>query len=177
MDRLVSYFQTRTASRKHREEGLKVVKNSPEREAALLQLAFNPKAERQHIYAAWIWELFILEDLSRLQPHLNQCIVRLTAITNSSMRRSLSKGFWHFLKEKSNREVLNKKEKQLLVDSFLDWVMTEDKTAPLAFSIKILALFQNEIPELQKQLEELLIHSNRTFPKGLYPVLRDVFKN
>ena len=73
--------------------------------------------------------------------------------------------------------MLNKKEKQLLVGSFLDWVMTEDKTAPLAFSIKILALFQNEIPELQKQLEELLIHSNRTFPKGLYPVLRDVFKN
>jgi hypothetical protein len=70
MDTLVSYFQTRTASRKHREEALKVVKNSPEREAALLQLAFNPKAERQHIYAAWIWELFILEDLSRLQPHL-----------------------------------------------------------------------------------------------------------
>jgi len=55
--------------------------------------------------------------------------------------------------------------------------MTEDKTAPLAFSIKILTLFQNEIPELQKQLEDLLIHSNQTFPKGVYPILRDVFKN
>jgi|SRR6056300_297176 hypothetical protein len=177
MDTLVSYFQTRTASRKHREEALEFVKNSSEIQTALLQLAFNPKAERQHIYAAWIWELFILEDSTRLRPHLPRCIAQLTAITNSSMRRSLSKSFWCFLKEKSNREVLNKKEKQQLVDSLLDWVMTEDKTAPLAFSIKILSLFQNEISGLKVQLKALLIDSHRTFPKGVSPVLRDVFKN
>ncbi|MDA9587975.1 hypothetical protein N9R82_02710 [Flavobacteriaceae bacterium] len=177
MDALQHYFKNLKASRTDREKALNYVNEHPENQVILAELAFHSKAQRVHIYAAWVWELFILEDIDRLHSYLHQCISKLPSITNSSKRRSISKIFWYYFRVKSNREALNENEKQKLIEAFLDWVITEDKTAPLSFSIKVLALFQDEAPELSVQLKELLIHSNRTYPKGLNPVLRDVFKN
>jgi hypothetical protein len=55
--------------------------------------------------------------------------------------------------------------------------MTETKTAPLSYSIKILSLFFEEFPELKQDLGGLLLHSKKIIPKGLHPTIRSVFKD
>ena len=65
----------------------------------------------------------------------------------------------------------------MIISIFLDWIITENKTAPLSFSIKIIALFKVDFPEVQNQLKDILLNANRIFPKGLYPTFRTVFKN
>ena len=56
-------------------------------------------------------------------------------------------------------------------------IITETKTAPLSFSIKILGLFFQDFPKLKTDLKGLLLDSKRTFPKGVYPTIRTVFKD
>jgi len=127
-------------------------------------------------YAAWVVELLVLEDLNRLTPFLDLCVGAMPSISNSSMRRAISKCLWHYFKENNSRNLtLNQKEQ--LVNASLDWVLTEQKTAPLSFTIKLLALFFDDIAGLRNQLKGLLIDSNRVFPKGLYPTFRIVFNN
>ena len=177
MNPLSDYFNTLSAAKAHRIAALNHVENHPHTIPFLFQLAFDPSAQRENIYAAWVWELFTIKDLNRIDPFLKEALPLLPKIMNSSMRRSLSKSFWYFLKEKKNQEKLNDKQRLQITTSFLDWVITEDKTAPLSFSIKILSLFQDQLPVLKSQLEDVLLHSNRTFPKGLYPTFATVFKN
>ena len=57
------------------------------------------------------------------------------------------------------------------------WIITETKAAPINFCIKILQLLKTEFPEIQEYLEDLLLHSKREFSKGVFPVIRSVFKN
>lgn len=82
-----------------------------------------------------------------------------------------------FSKRKKNQEKLSDQQCVQITTSFLDWVITENKTAPLSFNIKILALFQDQLHEIKRQLKEVPLGSNSTFPKGLYPTFRTVFKN
>lgn len=177
MNPLSDYFNTLTAAKENRIAALNHVENRPRTIPFLFQLAFDPAANRENIYAAWVWELFVLKDLDRITPFLKEALLLLPQISNSSMRRSLSKSFWYFLKVKENREKLSDKQCLQITTCFLDWVITEKKTAPLSFSIKILTLFQDKEPKLKLQLKDILLHSNKTFPKGLYPTFRTVFKN
>ena len=93
------------------------------------------------------------------------------------MRRVHSKIIWLYLKDKSRYQHLPMQEIKQLTSLFLDWVITEHKTAPLSFSIRVLALYPEAIPGLKTELKELLLHSRRTFPKGVFPVIRTVFKD
>lgn len=177
MNTLSDYFNTLTAAKVNRIAALNYVEKNPHTIPFLFQLAFDTSDERENIYAAWVWELFTIKDLNRIDPFLKEALPLLPNITNSSMRRSLSKIFWYFLIVKKNQEKLSDQKCVQITTSFLDWVITENKTAHLSFSIKILALFQDQLPEIKRQLKEVLVHSNRTLHKGLYPTFRTVFKN
>ena len=91
------------------------------------------------------------------------------------MRRAHSKVIWHYLKEKNRSKNLCRDDKKNLVSSVLDWIITE--TAPLSFSIKTLGLFFQDLPKLKTDLKGLLLDSKRTFPNGVYPTIRTVFKD
>jgi hypothetical protein len=93
------------------------------------------------------------------------------------MRRVHSKIIWHYVSKKENFICLLENEKKKLIEVFLDWVMSETKTAPLSYSIKILSLFFEEFPELKQDLGGLLLHSKKIIPKGLHPTIRSVFKD
>ena len=177
MNTLSDYFNTLTAAKVNRIAALNYVEKNPHTIPFLFQLAFDSSAERENIYAAWVWELFTIKDLNRIDPFLKEALPLLPNITNSSMKGSLSKSFWYFLRVKKNQEKLSDQQCVQITTSFLDWVITENKTAPLSFSIKILALFQDQLPEIKRQLKEVPLRSNSTFPKGLYPTFRTVFKN
>ncbi|MDA9015584.1 hypothetical protein N9H69_02750 [Flavobacteriaceae bacterium] len=143
----------------------------------MFDLAVSPEGKRPHIYAAWVWELLIIKDINKLEFHWQILLIRLKSITNPSMRRVHSKLIWLYLKENKRHENLSKKDKKDIIFILLDWVMTETKTAPLSFSIKILGLFTPENPKLKTDLKGLLIDSKRIFPKGVYPSIRMVFKD
>jgi len=177
MSVLASYFKTLTAAKKDRNAALRFILAQPNTINLLFQLAFDPAAKRENIYAAWVWELFILDDVNRFSSFINECLPNLPKIENSSMRRSLSKSFWYYLKVKEHFDSLGSNQKKMIISIFLDWIITENKTAPLSFSIKIIALFKVDFPEVQNQLKDILLNANRIFPKGLYPTFRTVFKN
>jgi len=173
---LSDFLKPLTAAKKDRLNAVCFVKKHPELLPDLFQMAFSSKAMKKNRYAAWVVELLVLEDLNRLTPFLDLCVGAMPSISNSSMRRAISKCLWHYFKENNSRNlILNQKEQ--LVNASLDWVLTEQKTAPLSFTIKLLALFFDDIAGLRNQLKGLLIDSNRVFPKGLYPTFRIVFNN
>ena len=176
MPTLSDFFKPLTATKKDRLNAVCFVKKHPELLPDLFQLAFSSKAMKKNRYAAWVVELLVLEDLNRLTPFLDLCVGAMPSISNSSMRRAISKCLWNYFKENNSRNLtLNQKEQ--LVNASLDWVLTEQKTAPLSFTIKLLALFFDDIAGLRNQLKGILIDSNRVFPKGLYPTFRIVFNN
>ena len=177
MSSLTHFIKPLTASRENRIKGLRFVEEHPEYLNELFELAHNSEAKREHIYAAWIWEFYILSDFSRYVPFFDSLLHYLLMIDHSSMIRSHSKILWHFLKNKTSRNTLTKAQKERVISIGLSWIMSETKTAPLSFCIRILLLFRSEYPEVQSHLEDLLLHSKRTFPKGVYPVIRSVFKN
>ncbi|MEK9614326.1 MAG: hypothetical protein VW080_10445 [Flavobacteriaceae bacterium] len=172
---LAPYFKTLTATKQNRLNALDKVLSHPETIPDLMQLAFDSKADRENIYAAWVWELYILDDLNRLTPHIVQLLESLGKITHSSMRRSHSKILWYYSKNKFFRKTLSKSQKQKMIQLLLDWIITENKTAPLSFSIKTLDVFQSEFPIIRSHLEDILIHSKRTFPKGVHSSIRFLF--
>lgn len=177
MPSLSTLFKPLTAARENRLYCARYVENHPESINELFELAHNTRYTREHIYAAWVWELYILKDLSRYWSFFDLSIQSLMKIENSSMRRAHSKTLWHFLKNKTNQNSLTKTQKEGVISICLDWIISEDKAAPLNFCIRTLLLFKKEFPEIQTHLSDLLLHSNRKFPVGIYPVIRSVFKN
>ena len=177
MSKLLIKFNSLTASRKNRDEMLNYVLNNPKEIETLFRLAFDYKSNRENIYAAWVWELFILNNLENFSQYFFRSLSLIHLIKNSSMRRSLSKSFWHFLRVKKNYNILDEKQKHIIVNTFLDWIITEKKTAPLNFSIRILLLFKKDLKEVNKLLNDVLSNPKKTFPRGLYPTLRLVFKS
>ncbi len=174
---LTAFIKPLSASRENRLKGLRLVEEHPEYVNELFELAHNSEAKREHIYASWIWEFYILNDFSRYPPFFDSSLHCLMKIENSSMRRSHSKILWHFLNNKTSSSTLTKAQKEWIISICLCWIITETKTAPLSFCIRVLLFFRSEFPEIHSHLEDLLLHSRRTFPKGVYPIIRSVFKN
>jgi hypothetical protein len=177
MRTLQAYFEPLKASKAERLKALAFVHKHPNLHEEFFELAVHKEDKRPHIYASWVWELFIQEDIERLTFYWPRLLPKVKALTNPSMRRVHSKIIWLYLKDKNRYQHLPKQEIKQLTSLFLDWVITEHKTAPLSFSIRVLALFTEAIPGLKTELEELLLHSRRTFPKGVFPVIRTVFKD
>lgn len=172
---LANYFKVLTASKQNRIDALDWVLSHPELIPELIHLAHDSKAERKNIYATWVWELYILDELDRLTPHIPSILDPLSKLTYSSMRRSHSKILWYYTKNERFRNTLSKSQKQKMVQLLMDWIITENKTAPLSFSIKTLRLFQNEFPMIRSYMRDALIHSKRTFPKGVHSSIRFFF--
>jgi hypothetical protein len=177
MDTLQKYFEPLKASKAERLKALKFVHKNPTSYHELFELAVSKKAKRVHIYASWVWELFILEDITKLDRYWSKLVQKIDGLNHPSMRRVHSKIIWLYLKDKNRYKALSRIETKRLISIFLDWVITENKTAPLSFSIRILALFTDQFPKLKTDLEGILLHSKRTLPKGTYPVIRTVFKD
>jgi hypothetical protein len=177
MSSLELYFEPLLASKAERLKALKFVHSNPKNYRKLFALSIADEAKRTHVYAAWVWELYLLEDLQRLTPYWPKLLQHLDGIKNSSMRRVHSKMVWLYLKEQNRYQSLSSQEKKKLSTSLLDWIIHEKQTAPLSFSIRVLGLLGKESPKLKSTLEELLIQSKRTFPKGVYPAIRTVFKD
>ena len=177
MSELVHCFMNLTAKKLDRLFALKVVHKKPAYQDELFELAFNSKAERIHIYSAWVWELFLIEECSRYKQYWPLALEKLPFMTQSSMRRAHSKAIWYYLKQRELYLFLNRAQKKQLMELMLDWVMTETKTAPLSFSIKSLHLLGKDFPEIKSILKNLLLDSKRTFPKGLNPIIRSVFQD
>ncbi|MDA9768769.1 hypothetical protein PQZ08_02680 [Flavobacteriaceae bacterium] len=177
MSLLISFIKPLSACRENRLKGLKFIEENPEFTGELFELAHNEEAKREHIYAAWIWEFYILTKLDRYLVFFETSLFMLKKINHSSMRRSHSKTLWYFLKNKNTSDTLSKAQKERVISICLDWIITETKAAPINFCIKILQLLKTEFPEIQEYLEDLLLHSKREFSKGVFPVIRSVFKN
>ena len=174
---LEDYFKPLKASKKERFEALSFILENGSMPQQLFDLAINSSAKRSHIYAAWVWELYILEDLTRLDSNWSKLIDEISKIQHPSMRRVHSKIIWLYLKDKHRYKTLPKKKIERLINTLLEWILTEKKAAPLNFSIRILGFFSKDAPKLRNDLEEILLHSKRTFPKGIYPVIRTVFED
>lgn len=170
-------FKTLKASKAERLKALEFVCQNPHYIQKLFDLAVTPSAARIHIYATWVWELYLLEEPRKLDLYWSSLLAKISAIHHPSMRRVHSKVIWLYLHHYRSYKTLPTVEKKKLVTTLLDWILTESKTAPLNFSIRILALFARESPKLRADLEEILRYSKRVFPKGVFPAIRMVFKD
>ena len=174
---LEDYLKPLKATKKEGFEALSFIRGNSSTSQQLFDIAINSSAKRSHIYAAWVWELYVMEDLTRLDGNWTKLIDEISKIQHPSMCRVHSKIIWLYLKDKNRYKTQPKKEKERLINTLLEWILTENKAAPLNFSIRILGLFSKDAPRLRNDLEEILLHSKRTFPKGIYPAIRTVFED
>ena len=100
------------ASKAERAKALQFIHQNPNYTPTLFELATNPNATRIRIYAAWVWELYILEEPQRLEPYWSMLIERISKINHSSMRRVHSKIIWLYLKIKTDTKPYQRKKKK-----------------------------------------------------------------
>ena len=62
-------FKTFKASKAERLKALEFVCQNPHYIQKLFDLAVTPSAARIHIYATWVWELYLLEEPRKLDPY------------------------------------------------------------------------------------------------------------
>ena len=110
MRTLQAYFEPLKASKAERLKALAFVHKHPNLHEEFFELAVHKEDKRPHIYASWVWELFIQEDIERLTFYCPRLLPKVKALTNRSMRRVHSKIIWLYLKDKTDTNTYQSKK-------------------------------------------------------------------
>jgi len=169
---LVTKLNYTKAYRKTRLEVAQWVLNYPETFPDLLKHCF--KTEEDISYkAAWILEFVCAERLVLLLPHLKMFLENISKAHKDQAVRPFSKICLmlaeNYYKKKSVEviKVLNKKFKNTITECCFDWLITNQKVACYAFSMRTLFFLGTETdwihPELKIIIEQNIAHLSAAY--------------
>ena len=149
------------ASRLKRLEYSKMVLDNPDLMSPLLQILFmvdDPTSVR----AAWILEFVCRERLNYLFPHLDIFTEKLNTIHLDSAVRPIAKvceclaedyyGITNF----GTKNVLSKQHIEAIVEACFDYMISDHKIAPKAYSMNTLYLFGQNIDWIYPELKSII---------------------
>lgn len=167
MDSLESMLKQFYASVADREKGAAYIRQFPEQYDHLFKLACSPEQDRVHIVAAWILEKYLLPQLDLLTDTITPFIKGVAVQEHESKRRPMVKLLFHYCRQKQRRELLTKKQKDLIVTLCFDYMISAKKVAAIAFAMKTLHFFRNHAPwineEIKAYIDQRLPHSSNGF--------------
>lgn len=142
-----------TALLKSRQSLYAWVLNNTEYISILFDIGLNNEHPNQH-KAAWILEFLLVDNLSIIKPQLSRFCTQFQEIKNESSKRSLGK--IASLITQSKIIVLNYKQKEILIETALDWLINTTKVASKCHAIDIILNLSPVFPEHTKLAKEII---------------------
>ena len=149
--------------RENRDKAANTVWEHPENFKELLELTFDVD-NKQSIKAAWVLEWICThKGLDILLPHLDFFINNISKVHFDSSTRPCSKICEHlavaYTSKKANlvKEVLTQEHIEKIIETGFDWLITPQKIAVRAYTMKTLYLFGIEKDWVHPELSHLII--------------------
>ena len=152
-------------SREKRNYYANIVLQQPELLSTLLQVVFTVD-DKISARAAWLFEFVAREDLDAILPHLNTYVENMQKVHLDPAVRPMAKvaeylveAFYH-KNDNLTKEKLTKKHREKITEACFDWMISDQKVAVKAYSMRSLYLLGREFDWIH---EELLIILERDF--------------
>lgn len=137
----------------------------------LVTIAFNTN-EVNHVKACWILELICEENLKLFEPFKHDFCENLKFYRSSSAIRSISKICLFFSLNKNIK--LTSKEENLIIEACLDWLITTDKAANAAYTMRTLYQLGKKHPWVHDELKALLQRDCSFQTPGYKSAVKDI---
>lgn len=170
----LAFFDGLSARKTDRQAGANYLADNPEHWEALFLYGLNPEAQRIHIVLCWCVELYIVQQPDRLATIFNIFLERLPQLKNESMRRSLSKILYYYVRKYTTKLTADQKEK--IIAQAFEWLIEPAQVATLNFALKLLQLLQNEANWVKEELRAIVQQQLPTASPGYRAAAREIFK-
>ncbi|MEM6720625.1 MAG: adenylosuccinate lyase [Bacteroidota bacterium] len=148
-------------SREKRNYYANIVLNNPDLLPTLLEVVFTID-DKISSRAAWLFEFVARENLDAILPHLDMYIERMhTVYLNPAVRpmakvaEYLIEAFYH-RKPNLTKEKLTQKHREKITEVCFDWMISDQKVAVKAYSMRSLYLLGREFDWIHEELYLIL---------------------
>lgn len=150
------------AKRDNRKKASDIVLNNPDLFKYLVSLTFKVD-DKISIRAAWVLEWICTHySIENILPHLDEFTQNISTIHFDSVVRPCAKICEHLAvaytskQENVVKEFLTKQHIENIVETGVDWLITEQKIAVKAYTMQTLYLFGLEIDWIHPELEHII---------------------
>lgn len=175
---LLERIKKTSAARKSREENKNYVLAHPETLGGLVWFAFN-SADKDSHKACWILEFVAHQEPNWLRPHCAFICNNLRVLKEESAIRPIAKVCQLLASEHFNaKSPIELAEEQLhqLIEACFDWLITDVKVAPKAYSMRALFVLGQKFdwiyPELRTILEKDYQHHSAAYKSAAKEILK-----
>ena len=174
MSELQEYLSHLNASITDRKAGVEFFHKHPEAIPQLFEWATHGQSERVHVISAWIFEMYVMEDIDRLTPYWQKLLDRMPSLTNESIRRPLSKICYNYLK--TFEDQISDQQKDSILSTAFDWLTEPAAVATQNFAMKSLYLLRDHQHWVQEQLVAVVKSQYPTGSPGYKSAARQILK-
>jgi hypothetical protein len=162
-----------TAHRKIRDDNKDFIFQNPEYLSSLTEIAFDVN-DKNHHKACWILELICEERMDLFLPFIDEFCTVLKRYKSDSAIRSISKIGLFIVK---NEEIyLTENQEELIIETYLDWLIESDKAANAAYSMRTLFALSKKHDWIKDELLALLSRDCSNQTPGYKFAVKDILK-
>lgn len=130
--------------------------------------------DKNHFKACWALELVLEKKLDLIIPHVDKFCFHLSSYKNSSALRSVSK-ICQFISE-SNVVSLTENQENLIIESCLDWLISDEKVATKAYAMRALYNIGKKHQWIHDELKIILSQDYNKHSPAYKSCAKDILK-
>ena len=148
-------------SREKRLKYANLLIDNPKLITPLLDILFDVN-DKISCRAAWVFEFMCGENLNAIIPHLNTFTKQITRVHLDSAVRPVAKVCEYLTKahysktDNAIKTALSEPHKEHIIEACFDWMITDEKIAPKAYSMNSLYLLGTEYDWIHPELAIIL---------------------
>lgn len=168
-------------SREKRNYYANIVLNNPELLPTLLEVVFTVD-DKISTRAAWLFEFVARENLEAILPHLDIFTEKMHTVHLDPAVRPVAKvaeylieAFYH-KKPNQTQKKLTRKHREIITEACFDWMISDQKVAVKAYSMRSLYLLGSEFDWIHEELILILERDFASQSAGFKARARDLIK-
>ena len=168
-------------SREKRNYYANIVLNNPALLPTLLEVVFTVD-DKISARAAWLFEFVARENLDAILPHLDTFTERMQTVHLDPAVRPMAKvaeylieAFYH-KKPNQTKEALTHQHREKIAEACFDWMISDQKVAVKAYSMRSLYLLGSEFDWIHEELILILERDYASQSSGFKARARDFIK-
>ncbi len=178
---LYKQLKATDATRINRKSNALMIKKNPDLVPWVMDILFQVDDETS-CRAAWVLEYVVKEDLNVLLPYIDRFTKEMNKVHLDSAVRPVAKICEYIIEayygkiDHPVKSILNTEHKERIVELCFDYLITDQKVAPKAYSMGILFLLGQEIKWVHPELITILEQHYSTGSAGFKARARHVLK-
>lgn len=166
-------IENSSAYRESRDANCKLALSNTENIKELFHYAYTLE-DKNHFKACWILELVLEKDLQLLTPYLDTFCETISKYEHDSAKRPMSKICMFISKNKKFK--LTEKQEKKIIEACLDWLISDEKVATKAYSIRALYNFSKKHSWIKNELKIILAQDYSSHSVAYKAVAREILK-